>query len=364
MGAVSVALMASASQAAADEAEVETKKLDWGTVTVTKNPKVGEDVVVTLTLADGLVTEPTMLMVDMHWFKGANRAGVAGRFGAPKKLKAGETGPFTFKKEVPDKDGISAIAAVVTLSPDGSWDKKTHTTSVGVRVLPADKQATPATQNATAGPAADEAQATPAAAAPATGPTRLFVLSGQSNMVGLNPDDTFVPRLKEAFPDQRIVVVKDAENGQAINRWHRDKGKGDLYLRLMKHVKETAGEQAFVSTTFVWIQGESDAMTGKSGEYENHLRGLIDLLRRDLKAPAMTVVIGRISDHKNGDEQWDAVRAIQVKIADADALAGWVDTDDLNGDDNSLHYRNKTDRAELGKRLASKAAELIRKSDE
>ncbi len=382
-----VLLMVSGSSRAADAAgEVETKTEPWATITATKDVKVGEEVTVTVTFAKEIITEPTMLTVDMHWWKGRERAGVIGRFGQPKKLKPGDTGPFVFKKKVPVKDGISAIAAAVTLSPDGSWTKKTHTTSVGVRVRPADSPAPENKKepNAKADPAADAAPKTDAAqtdaakadatkadatktdggGASATGVSRLFILSGQSNMVGFNPGDTFVPRLEQAFPGDRIVVVKDAENGQAINRWRHDLGKGDLYLRLMKRVNETTAEQTFASTTFVWMQGESDAVAGKASDYEKRLGGLINQLRKDLKAPNMTVVIGRISDYKNGEEQWDTVRAVQVKVAEADRLAGWIDTDDLNGDDNNLHYRDKSARAELGRRFASKAAELIRKTRE
>ncbi len=109
------------------------KEFDWGTVTATKDPKVGQEAVVTITLAEGLVKEQTVLTVDMHWWKGQQRSGVAGRFGQ-RKLKPGDTGPFVFKKAVPDKEGIAAIAAVVSLSPDGSWAKKTKTGEVGMRV--------------------------------------------------------------------------------------------------------------------------------------------------------------------------------------------------------------------------------------
>ncbi len=110
-----------------------TETFDWGTITATKDLKVGQEAVITVTLAEGIVTEATVLTVDMHWWKGQARSGVAGRFGT-RKVKPGETGPFVFKKEVPDKEGIAAIAAVVSLSPDGSWGKKTHTGELGMKV--------------------------------------------------------------------------------------------------------------------------------------------------------------------------------------------------------------------------------------
>ena len=44
------------------------------------------------------------------------------------------------------------------------------------------------------------------------GKTRLFILSGQSNMAGLNPDVSFTPTLKKAYPDDELVVVKSAQH--------------------------------------------------------------------------------------------------------------------------------------------------------
>jgi hypothetical protein len=61
---------------------------------------------------------------------------------------------------------------------------------------------------------------------------------------------------------------------------------------------------------------------------------------------------------------WDAVRAIQEKVAADEPLAAWIDTDDLNPDlqGTAQHY-NKPVYAELGKRFAAKAIKLIRKNE-
>lgn len=191
------------------------------------------------------------------------------------------------------------------------------------------------------------------------GPARLFILSGQSNMVGLNPRDTFIPELEAAFPDHRIVVVKDAENGQPIGRWWKKGTTRDLYRRLMKAVDESTQGQTFDSVTFVWMQGEADARVAASALYAENLKGLIQQVRTDLNRPDLTAVIGRISDHQVGNPEWDGVRAAQVNVANDDPLAGWIDTDDLNGDDDNLHYRPLESRHELGLRFARHATELL-----
>lgn len=194
-----------------------------------------------------------------------------------------------------------------------------------------------------------------------TGVSRLFILSGQSNMVGLDPALSFVPELEKAFPDDEIVLVKDAHNGQPLSRWFAREKPRDLYKSLMEKVNKAVEGKEFASVTFVWMQGEADGSWKEdSGRYETHLKGLIAQLRSDLKRDDMTVVVGRISDFANGQKHWDKVREVQVAVAEADPLAGWIDTDDLNGDKNDKHYTAKEDKKTLGTRFAQKAIALIR----
>lgn len=200
---------------------------------------------------------------------------------------------------------------------------------------------------------------------------RLFILSGQSNMAGLKPETTFTPTLKKLFPDDEIVVVKSAQGGQPIRRWYKawqppqgvaDDGKiknGDLYDVLMKALEPALKDQQYDSVVFVWMQGERDAKVGWSAVYAESLAGLIQQLRDDLHRPDMKFVIGRLSDNLTNHAGWEAVRAAQVKVAEADKLGAWVDTDDLNGPKNDLHY-TREGYDELGKRFAEQAAKLIR----
>ena len=51
------------------------------------------------------------------------------------------------------------------------------------------------------------------------GDRHLFILSGQSNMAGLNPQAAFLPELKKLLPDDDIQHVKFARGGQPIRKW-------------------------------------------------------------------------------------------------------------------------------------------------
>jgi hypothetical protein len=234
--------------------------------------------------------------------------------------------------------------------------------------------------------AACAAAGLPAARAAEEKPLRLFILAGQSNMAGLKPEAGFTPAATAAFPDDEILVVKVAFSGTPIRLWYKDwkapegwkeppprkradgresaeaspEAYGRLYDILIGNARGKLGTKTPRSVTFIWMQGERDAKSGTESVYLESLQGLIRKLRADLGRPDTTVVIGRLSDHQLGQPGWDAVRAAQEKAAAADPLAAWVDSDDLNGPKNDLHLPPEG-YAELGRRFAQKAAELIRR---
>ena len=194
----------------------------------------------------------------------------------------------------------------------------------------------------------------------------LFILSGQSNMVGLNPDASFTPTVTQALMPDKVIVVKNAWDGQPIRRWYKqwkpaedpkgagDYANGDLYDRLMSAVRPAIEGKELATITFCWMQGERDAMELHGQVYADSIRGVIQQLRTDFKRPDVKAVIGRLSDHANGKNHWDSVRAAQVDVAKTDPLVSWVDTDDLNGPKDDLHY-TMAGYTELGKRFALSA---------
>jgi hypothetical protein len=50
-------------------------------------------------------------------------------------------------------------------------------------------------------------------------PVHLILLSGQSNMAGMNPEKVFTPEINKHFGAENVVVVKVAQGGQPIRRW-------------------------------------------------------------------------------------------------------------------------------------------------
>ena len=206
----------------------------------------------------------------------------------------------------------------------------------------------------------------------------LFILSGQSNMAGLDPKESFTPTVEELFGPNHVIVVKDALGGQPIRRWYKKwkpakgvgpEATGDLYDRLMIKVKAAVKGRKIKTVTFVWMQGERDAREKHGEVYHASLQGLLDQLSGDLGRDDINFVIGRLSDFDMGNEKyphWTRIREVQVKFAEASPRRAWVDTDDLNDGKNrrgreikdDLHYSAEGYK-ELGRRFAAKAIALV-----
>lgn len=213
-------------------------------------------------------------------------------------------------------------------------------------------------------------------------PTHLFILSGQSNMQGLKPENSFLPEAAKLLPGANIAHLKVSRGGQPIRLWVTEwdeisktagltqmNPKGPVYYRqIQAELKKLKYEPTkYASVSFCWMQGERDAKSGMELAYEAAMKKLITNLRRDLKRPDMNFVIGRISDHAPGSKYqsgWDKVREIHVNVARKDSRGSWVDTDDCNNKikrdqpTNDLHY-TKDGYILFGKRLARQAVRLI-----
>jgi len=223
-------------------------------------------------------------------------------------------------------------------------------------------------------------------ASAANKPAHLFILSGQSNMAGMDPKLGFEPEAKKLFPESEVAYIKVAVGGMPIRYWvdewndiatrhgvdvvkarEKDKSKGTIfYPRILEQFTTMLKEHPNpASITFCWMQGENDSKTGLHAPYADALKQLIANLRRDLKCPDMNFVIGRISDHERiNPPAWKIVREAQVEIAKGDAHGAWVDCDDLNDKEvrgamtNDLHY-TKPGYELLGRRFVRQAKALM-----
>ncbi len=223
---------------------------------------------------------------------------------------------------------------------------------------------------------------------------RVFLLGGQSNMVGqglnselpppyntaqddvkfwnngwvplsygfgntidnFGPEVSFGRSIKEAMPEDSIYLIKYGSNGKALyNDFKPYTGKN--YIEMMDTFKAAltnlndAGIEYEISG-MLWMQGESDAYESQASAYEVNLVNFIEVMRREFNAPDMPFIIARVLDHFGGIEppkigeqtdptQASIVRATQVRVAENTPFVSWFDTDDYEVADpesNPGHY--------------------------
>ena len=202
----------------------------------------------------------------------------------------------------------------------------------------------------------------------------IFILSGQSNMAGMNPKLGFEPETKKLFPEAEVVYFKIARGGQPIrlwvDEWNAIAKKHDLkseikqttyYQPILKQYQQLIAKHPNpASVTFCWMQGERDAKEKLDAAYTDAMTQLISNLRRDLKQPKMNFVIGRLSDFGKDDfTQWQNVRKSQVDVANNDKLGAWVDCDDLNDKEKNGAKRNDLHYTQEGYELLGRQAKAL-----
>ena len=207
----------------------------------------------------------------------------------------------------------------------------------------------------------------------------LFILSGQSNMTG-GLKAGFAQKVEDTYGKENIVVVHHSKSGRGIRFWDKDyrfpdgyrfPGKGvpserskqqhgQEYGPLIGKVREAIEGKSFDTVTFVWMQGESDGGRGLGPVYEESFFRLLRRIKEDLERKDLGFVIGRINNSRVSDPNWRAMRDAQVKLAEDTDHGEWIDTDDLSGPENGVHFP-KENYSKLGQRFAEKAIDLIRK---
>ena len=274
---------------------------------------------------------------------------------------------------------------------------------------PAPDQGASAALDAETGADPDAAMATPDAMAPppmgASNLARVYLLAGQSNMVGygrtselppelsrpqtrvqihaegrvdgdlsghwdtlapgygttldrFGPELTFGLRLEAANPERDIRLIKHAKSSASLwADW--DPETGAEYGAFRDHVARALAELRALGKTpeivgLIWMQGEADALDRDHAEaYAENLAAFVSRVRADLEVENLPVVVGLVSTAP----EWpfhDTVRGAQSRTADAVAQVEPVETSDLIRDfahGDQYHYATEGQRM-LGERFA------------
>jgi iduronate 2-sulfatase len=244
--------------------------------------------------------------------------------------------------------------------------------------------------------AATTLTSTPAAA----DPFQVYLLAGQSNMVGYGTSSQLPPELQEpqtdvrfstggrwgplrpgygtnpasfgpeitygrdmadALPDQNIALIKYAVGGTSLaTNWRppdeNGENAGPLYETFMTRIDSALGllsaEGEWEVAGMLWMQGERDARELETAQaYEQNLTNFIASIRDDVGVADLPFVIGQISD--SPVFPYNAiVRQAQYNVSQTVPNTGLVITLDLPRLPDNVHY-NTQGTMMLGSRFAA-----------
>lgn len=225
---------------------------------------------------------------------------------------------------------------------------------------------------------------------------RVFLLGGQSNMVGqglnselvppydteqndvnywnggwvtlapgfgngsgyFGPEVAFGRAIKDALPGDTVYLIKYAVNGTALyNDWSPTNEANPQYTEFMNTANAALANLdgtgiEYEISGMLWMQGESDAYEGQSAGYETNLINFITAMRAEFDTPTMPFIIARVLDYYGGTlppivgsqtdpTQADIVRTAQVAVAETTPYTSWFNTDEYQVVDpgsNPGHY--------------------------
>ena len=176
------------------------------------------------------------------------------------------------------------------------------------------------------------------------------------------PELTFGRRVRELWPDRDIAVIKVAEGGTALHdRWKA--GTGDLYQLL---VAEVGAQMQALSQQwrpqivgFVWMQGESDAIQQPTADaYGGNYAEFLWALRTDLGVTLMPATAGLISP-AGGWPFADTVRNATTLVSTLVGQTDVVETIDLPTQPADIYHYASDSYVTLGQRFAEAAVAQV-----
>jgi hypothetical protein len=170
---------------------------------------------------------------------------------------------------------------------------------------------------------------------------------------GFGPEIGAAPMLARLHPDSTIAVVKFAASGTSLYRDWSPSRRGGLYDQMIIRVREAVGNlratrEATVDLAgFFWMQGEADSERLRAATaYQHNLATFVRSVRRDLRAPKLPFVLGRITDLRLDStvhfQYSDVVRKGQGEVAKRLPNTYMVTTDDLErASAQRIHFSSK-----------------------
>jgi hypothetical protein len=295
-------------------------------------------------------------------------------------------------------EGAGFVAGLLLLKVEGAASSTAPSSTAPSSTTASEaNQPSPSTPSAQVSPTAPAAAgstiATPAAAPlPAKGSFHIYLLMGQSNMVGrdtntlksqmdnprvlalngdgqwvvarepmhvggtgIGPGIPFALEMLKANPKIIIGLVPCAVGGTPLSRWVKG---ADLYEKAVSRAKAAAPVGLIKGV--LWHQGESDTGKKENAEtYEARLTQMFKDLRADLGLPNLPIVIGQLGDFLT-PEKYPYVETVRGGIEHIPVVVpgvGYADATGLSHKGDNLHFSADAEK-EFGARYAKAMQEL------
>ncbi|MCT7982833.1 sialate O-acetylesterase [Laspinema sp. A4] len=162
---------------------------------------------------------------------------------------------------------------------------------------------------------------------------------GVANSQGFGPEITLAATISTHF-NQPIALVKYAQNGTNLETQWNPYIEGSLYHQMLDRVQQAIADLSSLGyqveiAGFFWMQGESDAKSDRymASNYAQNFTHFISRLRQDLNQPELPVIYGLIpivnqqSTTPFGTfEYGDRVREAQIHVFQSVAQTRVVET--------------------------------------
>lgn len=156
--------------------------------------------------------------------------------------------------------------------------------------------------------------------------------------------------------DGSIAIIKVAYRGTGLaNRWLPE--RDDLYVAMKSHVEEALSDLADMDyvpnlEAFVWVQSQADARRESfASSYQDNLNSLVSTFREDFGAQDLLFL--QSQHHINSNAEFGGiVRQKKISYTNSDPNSRLIDIDDLALNDDEVHFSTQA-HIELGNRLAA-----------
>ncbi len=253
---------------------------------------------------------------------------------------------------------------------------------------------------------------------------KVFILSGQSNMVGqgasyqlddaakrgnervlmfengkwqplrplrknFGPEIAFGRRMAKAWPEETIGIVKEAVGGTGVLAWHPnwtaeqadrtgDARKGNLWKALTGKVQQACSAVDCEIVGFIWLQGGKDMQKVDSGrEYGDNLKAMVQGIRKKFDVPQLPFVLGSYRTKGTPDDLSGMAEKVKAMIPRKGAYyvlqaqyeaekklapANMVPLVDIERHPNDVHF-NTVGQLKAGRLFADGYLDLVKKTD-